>query len=79
MIEKKCWLTGAIASVASQANKALIIRCVYIAEKIYIYNIYEYEFTTYFHLFYFTHMCVAKIEKRKPKQGQCALSTYRKN
>lgn len=36
MIEKKCWLTGAIASVASQANKALIIRCVYIEENIHI-------------------------------------------
>lgn len=36
MIEKKCWRTGAIASVASQANKALIIRCVYIEENIHI-------------------------------------------
>lgn len=63
MIEKKCWLSGAIASVASQANKALIIRCVYIAERIYIYNIYEYVYnmnsrhirtSTYFIL----HTCV---------------------
>lgn len=77
MIEKKCWLTGAIASVASQANKALIIRCVYIAESIYIY-IYT-IFMDILPLFHFTHMFVDKIEKRKPKQGQWALSTYRKN
>lgn len=29
-----------------------------------------YKFTKYFHLFHFTHMFVARIEKRKPKQGQ---------
>lgn len=58
MIEKKCWPgLWQLRRSPSLANKALIIRCVYMAGNIYIYRyLYSIIFSTY--LLNITHMCV---------------------